>query len=116
MQQFDRSCRSTNSLFLGLLKLLQELPQSAVLEALTVSCRCSDRDHVIRVFYRRENVVHEDVTVGQVQIVGLISPKPSSSWTLILCTWRLVDMNSSFLSAFKLLALNDGPDMEEETL
>ena len=41
-----------------------------------------------------------------------VSPKPSSSCTLILWTCRLVGMNSSFLSAFRLLALNEGPDVQ----
>lgn len=47
-----------------------------------------------------------------------ISPKPSSSCTLILCTCRLVGINSIFLSAFRLLALKDGPDVlsSEQTM
>lgn len=45
----------------------------------------------------------------------LSSPRPSSSWTLILCTCRLVGRNSSFLSPFKWLALKDGPNEEETT-
>lgn len=39
-----------NSLFLCLLKLLDEFPQSAVFEALAVSRRRSNRYHVVRVF------------------------------------------------------------------
>lgn len=43
-----------------------------------------------------------------------VSPKPSSSFTLILWTCRLVETNSSFLSAFWLLALKEGPAKEEK--
>lgn len=45
----------------------------------------------------------------------LVSPKPRSSRTLILCTCRLVGRNSSFLSPFKWLALKEGPNQEEKT-
>lgn len=37
-------------------------------------------------------------------------PDPPSSWTLILCICKFVGTNSNFLSAFKLLALNEGPE------
>lgn len=50
--------------------------------------------------------------LNSVGILVCVSPNPSSSCTLMRCTWRLVDMNSSFLSAFRLLALNEGPDEE----
>lgn len=40
------------------------------------------------------------------------SRRPRSSWTLILCTCRLVGRNSSFLSPLRWLALKDGPEKE----
>lgn len=39
----------------------------------------------------------------------MVLPKPSWSCTRILWTCRLVGINSSLRSAFRLLALNDGP-------
>lgn len=42
-------------------------------------------------------------------------PDPPSSWTLILCICKFVGTNSNFLSAFKLLALNEGPKKSEKT-
>lgn len=44
-------------LLLGLLKLLQEFPQAAALEAQAVSCRRAHRDHVIGVFCTRQSLV-----------------------------------------------------------
>lgn len=38
------------------------------------------------------------------------SRRPRSSWTLILCTCKLVGRNSSFLSPLRWLALKDGPE------
>ena len=41
-----------------------------------------------------------------------VLPDPPSSWTLILCMCKFVGTNSNFLSAFKLLALNEGPEKQ----
>lgn len=80
-----------------------------------MSCRRSHRDHVIGVFCTRENVVDTALGPGHTLMLVLVSPRPSSSWTLIFCTCRLVGRNSSFLSPFKWLALKAGPDEEENT-
>ena len=105
-----------NLLLLGLLKLLPQFPQPAVLEALAVCGRGPDGHHVIRVVCRTREGLLQGVGVrGGVYVRVCMSsaewssPKPDSSCTLILWTCRLVGMNSSFLSAFRLLALNQGP-------
>lgn len=96
-------------LLLGLLKLLQEFPQAAVPEAQTVSCRRSHRDHVIGVFCTHRSWLTHPWALDSQMLVE-ISPRPRSSWTLILCTCRLVGRNSSFLSPLRWLALKDGPE------
>lgn len=107
-------------LFFCLLKLVDEFPQTIVFKSLAVSGWSANCYHVIRLVWGTIIQVEPEMKCSHVKKDAFfffflsclcVSPKPSSSCTLILWTCRLVGINSSFLSAFRLLALNNGPNM-----